>query len=196
LSESKTLREWRELRGLTREELAEKVGVSANIIARLEEVGDPTYADTLEGDTFLNHVIGPIMEALDLKEGVALTEVPVGVRPGYVVLDIAALWELDEGAVRLLLERAEELDLRLAVPNGWDVGLKRHEDVTEADRRAITKYLAGEAAYAEAMGEYHGNIAALLAEHATDENQKTGDVLEERGGRWVPKRQKDEEEGL
>ena len=83
MSESMTLREWRELRGLTREELAEKVGVSANIIARLEEVGDPTYADTLEGDTFLNHAIGPIMEALDLKEGVALTEVPVGVRPGY-----------------------------------------------------------------------------------------------------------------
>jgi hypothetical protein len=46
-----------------------------------------------------------------------------------------------------------------------------------------------------AMAEYHGNMAALLTEHATDENQRTGDVLEERGGRWVPKSKKDEEDG-
>jgi transcriptional regulator with XRE-family HTH domain len=194
VSEYKTLKEWRELRGLTREELAEKAGVSERVIGRLEEVGDPTYANTLEGDTFLNHVIGPIMEALELDEGVAFAEVPKEVRPGNVVLDMAALWELDEGVVRFLLEHAEELDVRLAVPNGWDVGLKSYEYVTEADHKAITEYLAGEAAYVEAMAEHHGNIAALLAEHATDETQRTGDVLEERGGKWVPKPPKEEGE--
>jgi transcriptional regulator with XRE-family HTH domain len=194
MSEAKTLKEWRQLRGLSRDELAARVGIDAETIARLEEVGDPTYANSIEGDAYLNSVIGPIMEALELKEGVSLAEVPGEARPGNFVLDLAALWELDEGVARFLMEHAEELDLRCAVPNKWDVGLKRHEDVTEADGRAIKEYCDREVAYMKAMGEEHANIAALLEEHATDENQKTGEVLEQRGGRWVPKRKQDEDE--
>jgi transcriptional regulator with XRE-family HTH domain len=193
--EGRTLKEWRELRGLSRDELAERVGVDAETIARLEEVGDPTYADTIEGDAYLNGVIGPIMEALGLDGGVALTELPSAARPGCFVLDPAALWELDESVARFIIEHAEEIDLRLAVPNKWDVGLKPHEYVTEADVRAIKEYCDKEVAYVKAMAEYHGNMAALLSEHATDENQKTGDVLEIRGDRWVPKKRKGEGEG-
>jgi transcriptional regulator with XRE-family HTH domain len=183
--EDRTLREWRELRGFTREELAEKVGVPARVIARLEEVGDPTYTNTIEGDAYLNGIIGPIMEALGIDGGVALAEVPRKARPGHLVLDGATLSELDEGIVRFLIEHAEEIDLRLAVPNKWDVRLKRHEYVTEADAKAIKEDCDREVAHMEAMGEYHGNMAALLAEHATDENQKTGDVVAKRGGQWT-----------
>jgi transcriptional regulator with XRE-family HTH domain len=194
MDESKSLKEWRELGGLSRAELAESVGVDAEIIARLEEVGHPTYADTMEDDAFLDSVIGPIMEVLGLKEGVSLTEVPSKVKPGNIVFDAAALWELDESVARFVMEHAEEIDLRCAIPNRWDVGLKRDEDVTEADSREIKEYCDREAAYAMAMGEEHKNIVALLEEHATDKNQKTGDVLEERSGRWVPKKRQGEGE--
>ncbi len=38
------------------------------------------------------------------------------------------------------------------------------------------------------------NNRALLQEHATHEQQKMGEVLEERGGRWVPKPSQEAEE--
>jgi hypothetical protein len=192
--EHRTLKEWREVRGLSRDELAERTGVDTETIARLEEVGDPTYVCTRESDEYTNVVIGPIMEALGLQGGVELAEVPSEARPGHFVLDPSALSELDEGVARFLMEHAEEIDLRCAVPNEWDVGLKRHEDVTEADGRAIKEYCDREAAYMMAMAEHCMNMAALLEERATGENQTTGDVLELRGGRWVPKTKKDQEE--
>ena len=194
MSESKTLKDWRELKGLSREELAEIASVDAETIARGEEVGDPTYVNTIEGDAFLNEVIGPIMDALGLKEGVSLTEVPSKPKLGTFVLDLAGLSELDESVARFVLEHAEEIDLRCAVPNKWDVGLKRHEEVTEADARAIKEFCDREVAYVTAMAEEHANMAALISEHATDENQTVGDMLEKRGGRWVPKSKKGEGE--
>jgi len=197
-SKDRTLKEWREQRGLSREELAERTGVDAVLLARLEEVGDPTYADTIEGDAFLKEVIGPIMEVLGLEEGVAMDKVPIDAAAGAYVLDPGALSKLDEDVECFLAEHAEEIGLRVAVPNRWDVGLKPYADLEEADYEAIVAYKAREIAHNRAIAEYARNMYAMLTEHATDENQKTGDVLEERGGRWVPKRQrspKEEDEG-
>src|SRR5215217_3297613 len=138
--EYQTLKEWRELMGLSRDELAERTGVDTETIARLEEVGDPTYTSTIERDEYLDEVMGPIMEELGLQGGVELTEVPNEARPGHLVLDLAALLELDKAVARFLMEHAKEINLRCAVPNKWDVGLKRFEEVTEADGRAIKEY--------------------------------------------------------
>jgi transcriptional regulator with XRE-family HTH domain len=192
--ENRTLKEWRELRGLSREELAEKAGVSVGILARLEEVGEPYADDTVEGDAFLQLVTGPIMSALGLEEVVVTDVVPKYAAPGDLVLDPGGLAELDESVWRFLIEHAEEINLRVAVPNRWDVGLKRHQDVSEADAVAIHSYLENQGAYKQAAVDETGDIVALLQEYATEKGQKTGDVLEPRGGRWVPKSKGSEEE--
>ncbi len=190
---TRTIREWRELRGLSREELAEAAGIDADLIARLEEVGSPTYSNTIEGDAFANAVIGPISEALG-ADIIRLPDVPLDARPGALVLDLVALYELDGSVADFLIEHAEEIGLRLAVPNRWDVGLKSYADVGKADFEAIVAQIEREATHGLAMVERLEDNLALLTEHAEHEGQMMGDVLEERGGRWAPKRQGSPEE--
>jgi hypothetical protein len=67
-------------------------------------------------------------------------------------------------------------------------------DVEKDDYEAIVAYKVRKIAHNKSMAEYARGMYAMLTKHATDENQKTGDVLEERGGRWVPKRQSSSEQ--
>jgi transcriptional regulator with XRE-family HTH domain len=190
----RTLREWRELRGMSREELAEKSGVDEDMIARLEEVGDPVESGTIEGDVFARRVIGPILDALDAHDGIAIASVPMDVTPGHWVLDFAALSDLDDSIADFLVEHAGEIALRVAVPNRWGIGLKRFADVDGADAQAIVDYNRRQIRHSMRMVARLENNRALLQEHATDETQKMGEVFDERGGRWVPKPPQDPEE--
>jgi transcriptional regulator with XRE-family HTH domain len=185
---SRTLREWRELRGTSREELAEQSGVEPAMIARLEEVGDPTVPNTIEGDRFANTVVAALMKALDAHGGIAIGSVPANAMPGHLVLDLMALARLDEDVADFLTRHAEEIHLRMAVPTCWGIGLKNYEDVSEADYQAIVNHNQRQLLHAEAMADRVRGYIALLEEHATDGKLTMGEVFEKRGGRWVPKR--------
>jgi hypothetical protein len=188
VGEDKTLKEWRELRGLSREELADKSDVDLEDIARWEEVGFPTYFSSRQGDALSQSFVGPLMEAPNAKEGVAATDAPVEAEPGAYVLDLAKLGELDSGVVEFLREHAEEIGLRMAVPNRWDVALQPFENLEPEDVQVVIGYGEAEAAHARKMGVLCSDIAALMSEHASSPDQAVSDVLEERGGRLAPKR--------
>jgi transcriptional regulator with XRE-family HTH domain len=134
-SENRTLQEWRELRGLSREELAEQTGVDADLIARLEELGDPTYGpDTWMGGEFAREVISPLADALGTSaEAIRMDVVPEEPMPGYYVLDILALEQLDPEIAEFLWTHAESLALRRAGPSRWGVVLTtlEHADTQE-----------------------------------------------------------------
>ncbi len=142
----RTLRRWRERRGLSREELAELAGVDADLIARLEELGDPTYGpDTRMGQRFNREVLAPLADALldGSAEAFHIQVVPEEPMPGYYVLDPLALEELSPETAEFLGEHAEALDLRMAVPSRWGVVLKTLEQAdTQADADAIVAWRA------------------------------------------------------
>jgi len=133
VGEGKTLKEWRERRGLSREELADKSGVDLGDITWWEEVGFPTYYSSRQGDASGRTFVGPLMEAPNTKEGVVATDAPVEAEPGAYVLDPAKLGELDSGVVEFLREHAEEIGLRMAVPSRWDVALQPFENLGPED---------------------------------------------------------------
>ncbi len=194
MSEPKTLKEWREFRGLSRQQLAEATFLEEKLIARIEEVGVPTRASVRKDDDFTNEVLGSIMEALDLEEDIYFNDAPIESSPGDFVFDPSKLADLDPGIVEFLQNHAEELNLRVAVPNQWDVALKPYPDIRREDLEAIRDWCHEEAAHAAEMGRQEMNIAALMQEHSSNPNAKTGDVLEFRDGRWVPKRRAEEYE--
>ncbi len=194
MDKPRTLKEWRELRGLSREELAEQTFLDEKLIARIEEVGVPAPASIRKTDDFTDEVLGSIMEALDLEEGISFNDAPIEANPGDMVLDPSRLAKLDPGILEFLQSHAEELNLRVAVPNQWDVALKPYADIRGEDLKAMSEWRREEAAYAAEMGRQYMNMAALMEEHSTDSSAKTGDVLEFRDGRWVPKRRAEEDE--
>ncbi len=194
MSEPRTLREWRELRGLSREELAEATFLEEELIARIEEVGVPSRASMRKDDDFTDEVLGSIMEVLNLKEGLHLNDAPIETQPGDFVLNPVELAKLNPEILEFLQSHAEELSLRVAVPNEWDVALKPCADIRWEDCEAIGDWCREEAAYIQESGRLHMDLAALVQEHSTDPNTKTGEVLEFRNGRWVPKGREEDEE--
>ncbi len=194
MEDARTLKEWRELRGLSRAELAEATFLEEDLIARIEEVGIPTRASMRKDDDFTDEVLGSIMEALDLEEDIYFNDAPIESSPGDIVFDPSKLADLDPGIAEFLQSHAEELNLRVAVPNQWDVALKPYADIQREDIKAIGEWCREEAAYAAEMGRQAMNMAALMEEHSADPNAKTGDVLEFRNGGWVPKSREDDEE--
>ncbi len=194
MDEAKTLKQWRELRGLTIQELAEATFLEEELIARIEEVGVPMPASMRKADDFTDEVLGSIMDALDVKEGVRFNDAPIEAQPADFVLDPTALAELDAEILEFLQSHAEEISLRVAVPNKWDVALKPYANIRREDYEALREWCREEAAYAAEMEQWHGDMAALMEEHSADPNAKTVDVLEFRDGRWVPKRREEDEE--
>jgi hypothetical protein len=146
-----------------------------------------------KADDFTDEVLGSIMEALDIEEGIAFEDAPIESNPGHYVLDPAALAKLDPGIVEFLQEHAEELKLRVGIPNQWDGALKPYSKVNLEDAENINAWCQEEAAYLKQMVQYHMDLDALMSEHTTDPNVKMGEVLEWRDGRWVPRPPKEEE---
>lgn len=199
----KTLKEWRELKGMSREELASELNdrltkqpagggmfwypVTGTHIARWEEVGLPVK-EGFESDIFGNTVLSVLMDLLGVDEqGLDIEHMPVGPDAGHYVLNPAKLAALDVEVLAFLHEHAEELDLRTAVPNSHDIGLKPFVDVGDDDVKAIMKRTELERKYNHAMGERLSNMLAMAKEHSDDPEAKMGDILEEKDGRLIPK---------
>ena len=102
--------------------------VSGLAITRWEEVGFP-MREGIEADRFRSEIIGPLMDILNAREGIVTNTVPVEAQPGSYMLNPGALAKIDEDVLEFLHEHAEELGLRVAVPNRYDVGLKLYEDL-------------------------------------------------------------------
>jgi transcriptional regulator with XRE-family HTH domain len=177
MSESKTLKEWRELRGYTVQELADRTGFPPARIRRWEEVGFDFYADTREGDplfqeamTKLNRVLGPI------PEGMSVVEAPSQPVPGDWVLRPVDTEILDE-----LASRREEYGARLVVPTRWGPAIKEYKDTTLADHKAKGEYAKAEVEWLQAEGQSFLDAADFIEaqqENPDEENLTLGEAIE------------------
>ncbi len=74
--QAKTLKEWRELRGIDQDYLADVVTLTAGErvssldIARWEEMGFPVQEEGIEVDRFGSEIVGPLTDILNAHEGI------------------------------------------------------------------------------------------------------------------------------
>jgi transcriptional regulator with XRE-family HTH domain len=191
MAESKTLRDWRELRGLTVEELADMIGQDSERVERWEELGWDWEPYTSAGDAEDQEVINSLFAALGIEGGIAGVHAPPAPEPGQYVVDPA---KLPEDMLRFLVENAEEVGVRVSLPSRWGAYLKAHAFLEPADLEALEAHYAGEAEHSARMGAMLSNIVARLEEHGGQGGDKVGDVLEGRGGKLVPRRQPPEDQ--
>jgi transcriptional regulator with XRE-family HTH domain len=191
--EVRTLKELRELRGFSRDELAEMIRVDPEDLARWEEVGLPVYLGTKDDALFAFYVFPRLVDALNAYDNVIeAVEAPTEARPGDLVLSLGALLQIDPDTSCFLADHAKEINLRVAVPNRWDIALKRLENVVPKDWEAIVSALKQDSISERNPAEHLGETAALFQEHSTNDDDWLDDVLEWRGGKWRPKKPKAE----
>jgi transcriptional regulator with XRE-family HTH domain len=166
---SKTLKEWREHRGLSREELAGRVGVVESMVERWEEVGLDAEPGSRLGDLF----IGKLMEALEVEEGLMIEHVPDSPKVGDLVITPGPDLGIEE-----LLERAEELNLRIVIPDAWGQTLKPPAEATDEDYGAIEEHFRKESAYALSVSERVKNVVEMLG--GNDGRWKDGQLMRDR----------------
>ncbi|MBA2693953.1 MAG: helix-turn-helix domain-containing protein [Rubrobacter sp.] len=169
---SKTLKEWREHRGLSLEELAERIGVTVLMVERWEEIGLDAEPGSPLGDRFIHK----IMEALEVEEGLVFPHVPDSPKPGDLVITPGEGMEVED-----LMEYAEELDVRVSVPDRFGLSLKPVKGVSEEDFAAIAGHHARERAYSEAVVRRMEAALELLGANSGEwkPGQTVGERLEE-----------------
>ena len=144
-----TLKEWRELRGLSIAELAERTGVPQATLKRWEEVG-LNAAPYTTAATLVEDSLEAVLDVLDAPDVVHPSYTPSTPEPGQLVMDCPE----DPRLMNLLMERADELALRVAVPNKeWGTLLKEPSNVTPEDVRAIYDHETAEIGFTEALDE-------------------------------------------
>lgn len=109
--------------------------------------------------------------------------------PGQYVVDPT---KLPEHVLRFLEEEAESIGLRVTLPSRWGPYLKGRAYLEPADLEALEAHLAHEEEHSLQMGAMLSNLVARLEEHGAEKDDRVGDVLEERGGKWVPKHRPEE----
>ena len=169
---SRTLREWREHRDLSREELAERIGVTENMVERWEEIG----LDAEPGSRYGDYLVGRITDALRVDGVLHLEHVPDSPNPGDLVITPGPGVDIED-----LLERAEELNVRVAVPSKWGPMMKPIEELEAADHKAIAAELRREAAHSARIAGLLGNTLEMLGGISGEwkKGQALGERLEE-----------------
>jgi len=175
MSKGMTLKEWRELRGLSREDLAERAGVTASMVERWEEIG----LDAAPGSRYGDHLVGRLFGALDIDGSLILENVPSEPNPGDLVVTPGAGVEPGD----LLKLVADPDAVRIAVPNDWGLTLKPVHELTEEDHAAMAGHFERERAYSERMMARLDNALELLGGNSGEwkPGQTVADRLEEMG---------------
>ncbi len=124
------------------------------MVERWEEIGFDAEPGSKLGDFFIHK----IMEALEVEDGLRLEHVPSEPKPGDLIITGGPGVDIED-----LIGRAEELDVRIAVPNRFGLSLKPLKDgITEEDYAAITGHFERERAYSEAVVRRMGAAFELL----------------------------------
>ena len=162
----------KELRGLSLEELANRTGIPKELLERWEEIGVDAHPVTWEADFWMDNELSVVMDVLDadrLKPKFA----PTSPEPGQLVIESPK----DPALTDLLIQRAEELGLRVAVPTEkWGTVLKDARVLTKEDTQAIADYQEADAAHQEERLERIKAYLWLLAGH--NEDTTVGEALD------------------
>ncbi|MDP9484719.1 MAG: helix-turn-helix transcriptional regulator [Actinomycetota bacterium] len=190
-NEPRTLKDWRELRGLTVEELADAIGQEPERVERWEAIGWDWEPYTSSGDAEKQDVLGSLVDVLDITGGIVGVHAPPSPQPGRYVVDPT---KLPEHVLRFLNEHAEEIDLRMTLPSRWGPYLKEHEHLVPANLKALEAHHAREVEHNRRIGNMFANLVARMSEHGAKDADKIGDVFEERDGKLVPRRRPEDQE--
>jgi transcriptional regulator with XRE-family HTH domain len=190
-NKSRTLKEWRELRRLTVEELADAIGQEPFLVERWEAIGWDWEPYTRSGDAEKQDVLGSLLDVLNITGGIVGVHAPPSPEPGQYVVDPT---KLPEHVLRFFNEHAEEIGLRMALPSRWGPYLKEHEHLEPADLEALEAHHAREMEHNRRMGDMLANFVARMSEHGAKDGDKMGDVFEERDGKLVPRPRPEDQE--
>ena len=159
-----TLKELRELRGVSLEELADRTRIPQELLERWEEIGIDAAPCTWKADFWADEELSVILEVLD-ADRVRPKFAPTSPEPGQLVIESPK----DPALMDLLTQRALELGLRVAVPTEkWGVVLKDAHALTPDDTQAIADHSAAEAAHSEERLERIKAAMWLLEGHDGD----------------------------
>jgi hypothetical protein len=194
VTESRTLKGWRELAGYGPEEVAEHIGMDEREYRRWEEVGPPYVNSSRKGDEFIETYLLRASELLGPMDRVISPDAPREPDAGSLVISLPA--KLDHDVMQYLKEHADELGLRVAVPNRFDKALKPYTELTDADRKSIEDEYGADQEHNEQRLTMLRDLGAMLGEHGASEADMVDEVFEERGGKLIPKRRDaDSDEG-
>lgn len=168
---TRTIQEWRELRSMSIEGLAECIGVPESMVERWEKIGLGAEPGSLTGDYFMSRLV----EALDAGEGLKISYVPDSPNPGDLIITPGRTpgFEIED-----LLDRAEALNLRVAVPDPYGMSLKPPKNLTDEDNAALIKHFKRERAYSESVVRRMTSTLELLGD-GWEEGQALGQRLEQ-----------------
>ncbi len=186
MEDAKTLKEWRELRGLSAQEVADRVGVDLSRYQRWEEVGFDWDSDTREGAELLDLYVAKLMRVFGLPdEGLVVNDVPSKPNPGDLV--VRGVPEI----VRLLSEYGDEINPRMAVPTRWGIVLKPTKDVTFEDHKAIGEHAKADGEFLQRKAEIVEEVGEFIEaqQGSEDEDITLGEAAErhERGTKELRK---------
>lgn len=172
---STTIRGRREELGLSLEEVAERIGVTSSTVRRWEEIGLDYEPGSRAGD-YLVYLVGRIMEALEVEEGLLLEHVPSKPKIGDMVITPGPGVDIED-----LIGRAGELNVRITVPDRFGLSLKPLKDgLTEEDYAAIAGHFERERAYSESVVRRMEATLELLGGNSGE--WKEGQTMGERLG--------------
>ena len=141
------MKELREAKGFTHEDLAARISVSPETVERWEKVGFGVQRGTRAAHKFYSSLaFEALLKVLDADPGDLDKEMSNRtLQPGDTVVR-----PIDEGRPALRENVTGEAEF-LVVPDGFGgTFLKEMQDVTDADYKAIKTYLEEEAAFLEA----------------------------------------------
>jgi transcriptional regulator with XRE-family HTH domain len=159
-----TLKEWRELREITLEELAERTGIPLAVLERWEEIGIDAAPYSREADFLRDNYLSVVLWELGASS-VTSSYTPTNPEPGQLIIESPE----DPEVMDFLLGRAKELGLRVAVPTEkWGTVLKDAHDLTGEDAQAIADHQEAEAAHHEERLKRIRTAIGLLEGHEED----------------------------
>jgi transcriptional regulator with XRE-family HTH domain len=152
MSEARKVRELRQEKGWSVEELAERSGVDADIIRAIERDRWYREYDGMPATPEENEVMGRLMAVFGVESQGVLIDNPPSLRPGDIVLGAEALDLLPQEVVEA---NADRVAIAVPDPETGEVGLIRYERLTPEDVENIVEYTERRQA---AVGALEGRI--------------------------------------
>jgi transcriptional regulator with XRE-family HTH domain len=137
MSEARKVRELRQEKGWSVEELAERSGVDEDIIRAIERDRWYREYDGMPYTPQENEIIGRLIDVFEVRsEGISIDN-PPSLRPGDIVLGAEALDLLPQEVIEA---NADRVGIAVPDPETGELGLIRYNRLTAEDLERIAEY--------------------------------------------------------
>ena len=137
MSEARKVRELRQEKGWSVDELAERSGVDADIIRAIERDRWYREYDGMPGTPQENEIIGRLIDVFEVRSEGIIIDDPPSLRPGDIVLGAEALDLLPQEVIEA---NADRVSIAVPDPETGELGLIRYNRLTPEDLERIVEY--------------------------------------------------------